>query len=94
MIPRSRIENVWHHREGVRILCDDEHLRIAQVAERLNVSQTTVHSWIRDGSLSAVDVSGRADAQRKTYVVSVRSLKIFLKNRTLNANSPYSKAND
>lgn len=33
-------------------------LKVAEVAERLNVARSTVHRWIKDGKLKAVSPEG------------------------------------
>ena len=58
-------------------------IKVATIARRLDVDESTVLRWVRDGALRAVDV--RARKRRATYRVLVVSLEGFLRSRGLTA---------
>lgn len=43
---------------------DEQHLTVAEVAERLRVSEWTVRRWIKSGALRAIQADGPNGAYR------------------------------
>ena len=59
------------------------HLTPRQVAEKYQVSTTTVHAWIRSGQLRAIETTASSQRLRKTYRVSQAAIDQFEQARTV-----------
>jgi len=58
-------------------MSDETWLTVAEVAERLKVSQETVRRWIRDGRLPVLDLGG----PKAGYRVKAGTLDTFISDR-------------